>query len=73
MSAVDQHRLTIMPRSVWPAMLGNARATVAAHEGGEECRLCPAFPAGRCTRLAWARLIVADPEMLAAERQAVRS
>ncbi|MFI6757941.1 hypothetical protein ACIBF5_02175 [Micromonospora sp. NPDC050417] len=72
MTIVERHPLTIMPRSVWPAMLGNARATVAAHEGGEECRLCPAYGRGRCARLRWARQMVADPEMLAAEQAARR-
>ncbi|MFK3980746.1 hypothetical protein ACI2K4_10275 [Micromonospora sp. NPDC050397] len=69
---IDRHPLTIMPRSVWPALLGIARATVAAHERGEECRLCPAYPMGRCPRLAAARQLVLDPEMLAAEREATR-
>ncbi|MFK3981789.1 hypothetical protein ACI2K4_15605 [Micromonospora sp. NPDC050397] len=73
MSAVDQHPLTIMPRSVWPVILGMARSTVAAHEGGEECRMCPSYPAGRCARLVAALRAVVDPEMLAAERQAVGS
>ncbi|MFK3985247.1 hypothetical protein ACI2K4_33345 [Micromonospora sp. NPDC050397] len=69
---VERHPSTIMPRYLWPAILGIARATIAAHECGEECRLCPAYPAGKCGRLAAARRLATDPEMLAAEREAQR-
>ncbi|MGW4462551.1 hypothetical protein [Micromonospora sp. NPDC004704] len=68
--AQKPHPLTTLSRSLWPALLGIARATVEAHERGEECKLCPSYQAGRCSRLAGARRLVADPQMLAAEREA---
>ena len=61
---------TILSRYLWPALLGNARAIVAAHADGEECGLCPCYPAGDCARLRWASRLLADPEMLAVEREA---
>ncbi|WP_329105948.1 hypothetical protein OG792_34075 [Micromonospora sp. NBC_01699] len=68
----QQHPLTRASRYLWPALLGIARVTVARHEQGEECGLCPCYKPGRCSRWRWARLMVVDPEMLAAERQAAR-
>ncbi|MFI6762713.1 hypothetical protein ACIBF5_26630 [Micromonospora sp. NPDC050417] len=68
----DQHPLTTMPRSAWPAILRNARAIVEAHEGGDECQMCPAYAPGQCARLMAALRAVVDPEMLAAEREVQR-
>ncbi|MFK3982788.1 hypothetical protein ACI2K4_20715 [Micromonospora sp. NPDC050397] len=70
MTDPDQHPLTIMPRSVWPAILGGARATVEAHEGGE-CQMCPAYAPGQCTRLLAAQQAVVDPLLLHAEQESV--
>lgn len=68
--STDRHPLTVMPRVVWPAILGQARATVAAHDDGGECALCPAYPGRLCPRLVAAQRFVADPQMLAAEQEA---
>lgn len=59
---------TMLPPSLWPALLGNARAIVEAHRDEQECGLCPAYPDGECARLAWADRLLADPMMLAVER-----
>jgi hypothetical protein len=62
---------TILPESLWPALLGNSRVIVAAHERGEECQLCPSSRRGEeCARLRGARRYLADPEMLGVEREA---
>ena len=62
---------TILGESLWPELLRQARGTVARHEAGEECQLCPsAVGDEECARLRGARRYLADPEMLAVEQAA---
>jgi hypothetical protein len=59
---------TIVSRYLWPQLLANSRAIVAAHTNGNECGLC--IEPGDCGRVRGARRYLADPVMLAVERAA---
>ncbi|MEV4625481.1 hypothetical protein AB0J90_04235 [Micromonospora sp. NPDC049523] len=66
MSESSPIRLTYS-RSLWPALMQQARNVVAAHEGDRLCDYC--IEPGDCGRLRGAQSRLADPEMLAAEQE----
>lgn len=59
---------TILSRALWPELVRQSRRLVAAHDGNAMCDRC-AGP-GDCHRLRSAQGYLADPEMLAVEREA---
>jgi hypothetical protein len=60
--------VTNLSRALWPELVRQSRRVVAVHAGNVMCDRC-AGP-GDCHRLRGAQTYLADPELLAAEREA---